>query len=301
MKRRTIFLSTAFILIYCGVCPAQIVEVDGVELTTTKAPWKLRIPGNDLDIADVKVKPDEQSAYFMMTSESSKLTVSVFIEPVDKCKTSEECRDYVLNLGNPKWGKFQDLTKSKIKDFSYFEFYRPEFDGHPLKMFDMYVEYVDQGYWVDLHISKALYSKEDHVLFEKVIKAISFVAKDKPVTSTYDSAMADGEKAAATWLGLWDKMKCLESYTNLSQLTRADIPEKLWIKYCQETNDALGQNRSRKLVASAFTKGRPPKTDRPLAILAYHSSFTNSPSGVDLVALLLETNGSWSVTNYLLR
>lgn len=302
MKRRIVFLSTAFILLYCSLCSAQIVEVDGVELTTTKAPWKLRILGNDLDIADVKVKPDEQSAYFMMTSESSKLNVSVFIEPVDKCKTSEECRDYVLSLGNPKWGKFQDLAKSKIKNFSYFEFYRPEADGQPLRVFDMYAEYVDQGYWVDLHISKVLYKKEeDHALFEKVVNAISFVAKDRPAISTFDSAMADGEKAAASWLGLWDKMKCLDSYANLSQLTRADLSEKLWIEYCQQNNNVLGQNRSRKLIASAFTKGRPPKTDRPLAILAYHSTFAKSPSGVDLVALLLEMNGSWSVTNYLTR
>jgi hypothetical protein len=116
--------------------------VDGVDLTTTKAPWTMRMLGNDLDITNVQAKPDEASAYFMMASGSTKLNVSVFIEPVDKCRTAEACRDHVLNLGNPAWGKFEQLGKGKIKDFSYFEFYRPEVNGEPMKMFDMYAQYV---------------------------------------------------------------------------------------------------------------------------------------------------------------
>lgn len=300
MKQRISLLLTTFVL-FAGASFSQAVSVDGVEVTTTKAPWKLRILGNDLDIADVKVKPDEQSAYFVLMSESSKLNVSIFIEPIDKCKTSEECRDYVLNLGNPAWGKFQDLAKSKIKDFHYFEFYRPEAMGKPLKMLDMYAQYVDQGYWVDVHISKVLYEKKDHALFEKVINSIDFVPKNNSQSENFDSIRTDGQKAIDSWLGFWDKLKCRESYSNLAQLTRTDVSEKLWIKFCENTNKSVGAVRSRKLIAAAFTKSRLPKTDRPLAILAYHSSFTNSPSGIDLVALLLEKDGTWKVTNYLLR
>ncbi len=136
-----------------------------------------RILGHDLDITNVQAKPDEASAYFMMASKSTKLNVSVFIEPVDKCKTGEECRDHVLNLGNPSWGKFEQLAKGKIKDFSYFEFYRPEVKGLPLKMLDMHAQYVSGGYWVDLHISKALYTKADHALFEKLINSVEFVPR----------------------------------------------------------------------------------------------------------------------------
>src|SRR5262249_18009564 len=92
------------LMVSVGCCIAQESFVDGVDLTTAKAPWTMRILGNDLDITDVQVKQDERSAYFMMASASTKLNVSVFIEPVDKCKSAEECRDYVLNLGNPAWG-----------------------------------------------------------------------------------------------------------------------------------------------------------------------------------------------------
>lgn len=301
MKQRITLLLATFVLC-AGASFSQAPFVEGVEVTATKAPWKLRILGNDLHIADVKVEPDEQTAYFILMSKSSNLNVSIFIEPVNKkCKTSEECRDYVLNLGNPAWGKFQDLAKSKIKDFHYFEFYRPEVMGGPLKMFDMYAQYVDQGYWVDVHISKVLYEKKDHALFENVINSIDFVPKNDSQSENFDSVRADGQKAIDSWLGFWDKLKCRESYSNLSQLARTDVSEKAWIKFCETTNKSVGANRSRKLIAAGFTKSRPPKTDRPLAILAYHSSYANSPSGVDLVALLLEKDGTWKVNNYLLR
>jgi hypothetical protein len=300
MKQIITLLITTFVLC-AGVSFSQASFVDGVDLTTIKAPWTLRILGNDLDITEVQAKPDEQSAYFMMTSETTKLNVSVFIEPAVKCKTSEECRNYVLDVGNPAWGKFQDLAKSKIKDFHYFEFYRPEAMGKPLKMFDMYAQYVDRGFWVDVHISKVLYTKADHAIFEKVINAISFVPKTGSQVAAFDAVKADGEKVGGTWLGLWDKMKCRESYVSLSAITKLDNSEKSWIDYCEKVNNYLGANSSRKLIAAAFTKSLPTKTDRPVAILSYQSNFANRAAVVEIVALLLEKDGKWTVTNYLLQ
>jgi len=299
MKLWNVLFFTSFLVNLSIQCEAQSGSVDGVDLTTIKAPWTLRIIGNDLDITNVQAKPDEQSAYFMMTSDSTQLNVSVFIEPVDKCKSGEACRDHVLGLGNPSWGKFQDLAKSKIKDFSYFEFYRQEVGGQPVKMLDMYAEYVGQDYWVDLHISKVLYKKEDHALFEKLINSISFVPKGGSASSDFDTQILNGQKVSNDWFSLWDNMKCRESYTGLSPLTKTDNTEKDWVEYCTKVNGSLGRNKSRKLIAAAFTRSLPPKTDRPLAILAYHSNFPNRRSVAEIVGLIFDKDGKWTITNYL--
>lgn len=127
------------------------------------------LDGSHLEIREQEVKRDNQSGYFLLYNEKDNLTVSLFIEPAVKCKTSDECRDLVLKTGNPKWGKIEDVVKSKIGDFSYFEFFRPTVQNQPLQMLDMYAEYVADGYWVDLHISKVLYKKEDHLLFENLV------------------------------------------------------------------------------------------------------------------------------------
>jgi hypothetical protein len=205
-----------FLFVCAGHCLSQSEFVDGVHLTTTKAPWTMQIPGNDLQITKTQTKPDGASAYFMMTSKSKGLNVSVFIEPVDRCRSADECRDHVFGSGNPAWGKYQDLGKGRIKDFSYFEFYRPEVGGVPLKVFDMYAEFVSQGYWVDLHISKVLYTKADHVLFEKLINSIAFSSKNATAASEFDSPLRKGDSAVSSWLGLWDNGKGKESYAALA-------------------------------------------------------------------------------------
>ena len=301
MRKAGFVIVFALIPLVSGFVHAQDAFIDGVDLTTIKAPWTLRILGNDLDITQVQAKPDQASAYFMMASASSSINVSVFIEPVDKCKTGEGCRDHVLGLGNPAWGKYEQLAKGKLKDFSYFEFYRPEVQGKQLKMLDMYAEYVSEGYWVDVHISKALYSKQDHALFEKVINSISFVTKAGAPTTDFDKQVAKAQIAASGWLSLWDTNKCRESYAALAPISRTGITEMQWLGYCIRMVQDVGANKSRKLIAAAFARALPDKTKRPLAVLAYHSSFEGTPSGVKLVALLLEKDASWSITNYLLR
>ena len=299
MTKLQLLASFAFLFLLANCCIGQSDFVDGVHLTTTKAPWTMRILGSDLDITGVQAKPDEASAYFMMASESTKLNVSVFIEPVDKCKSGEDCRDHVLNLGNPAWGKFEQLSKGKLKDFSYFEFYRPSVEGQPVKMLDLYAEYVLDGYWVDLHISKVLYTKADHALFEKVINSVVFTPKAATAVTSFDSQLGNGQSAAASWLSLWDKNKCKESYAALAPLTRADVSETDWFGNVVRSIQDLGGNKSRKLIAAAFARPLPAKTDRPLAILAYHSTFANQPSVVELTGLMLTNQGTWSVTNYL--
>jgi hypothetical protein len=301
MKKAGLFVSFVLLLLAESVCLAQNGFVDGVELTTVKAPWTMRILGNDLDITDVKIKPDQASAYFMMASASSGLNVSVFIEPVDKCRSSEECRDHVLNLGNPAWGKFEQLAKGKIKDFSYFEFYRPEVQGKPLKMLDMYAQHVSNGYWLDLHVSKTLYTKQDHAIFEKVVNSISFVPKAGAAKTDFDKQISKAQEASNGWLKLWDSRKCRESYAALSSLSRAQISETAWLGYCIRMVQDGVETKSRNLIGAAFARSLPEKTDRPLSILAYYSNFENGRSGVELVALSLEKDGSWVITNYLIR
>jgi hypothetical protein len=68
-------------------------------------------------------------------------------------------------------------VQSEIGDVSFFEFYRPAVQGQPVKMLDMYAEFVRDGYWIDLHISKVLYKKSDHALFEDLVKSAAFEPK----------------------------------------------------------------------------------------------------------------------------
>lgn len=294
-------LVAAVIVLFSGFCYAQQSFASGVQLTTIDAPWAMRINGQELDLTGVQAKPDRRSAYFMMVSEKTKLNVSVFIEPVGKCKTNEECRDFVLESGNPKWGKIQQLEKSRQGEFSYFEFFRPEVDGQPVGVQDLYAEYVAQGYWVDLHISKVQYKPEDHKLFDDVLRSVVFLPKPVASISALDVQMAAGQKSAWSFLNVIDTGDCRGSYALMSSISKKDLTEKAWTDYCTDLTGFLGKKTSRAPIAFAFTGSLPPKTDRPLAVLAYHTNFQKRDSVVEIVALMQETSGSWVATNYLVQ
>lgn len=158
---------------------AQAKELgDGkISFTSPDAPWNLVLAMKGFSVSRQQVKADGSGVYFMLSNKSTYVNASIWIEPAAKCKTSKECRDMIWKAGNPGWGEFQTPLLSEIGDVSFFEFYRPSVEGQPVKMLDMYAEFVQDGYWVDLHISKVLYKKDDHALFEDLVKSASFVPK----------------------------------------------------------------------------------------------------------------------------
>jgi hypothetical protein len=141
------------------------------------APWSLTIPAKDFMERQQQLKSDGTGIYVYLTDEQSLLNVSFFIEPALNCKDSRSCRDMVRDQGNPAWQNARNWKSSQLGDISYFEFLIPSFQGRPINQQNMYAEFVVDGYWVDLHISKVLYKPEDHQLFEDLVKAIKFERK----------------------------------------------------------------------------------------------------------------------------
>ena len=302
MKLRHFLGVPIITLLLLSIAAAQTGVRDQIRLTSPGAPWIIVIDGKAVDISDHKVKPDHKSAYFLLSPDNDGLNISLYIEPVDKCRTAVECRDFVLSTGNPLWGNYQDLAKADIGDFSYFEFYRPEVMSQPLKMLDVYAQYVSSGYWVDLHLSKAEYKKADHVLFENLIKAIKFVPKSRPAAGgDSEKHFESADRAAEKWLGMWDAGKCKESFASLSPLAREKITEKLWVDYCGNAQNALGKLGARKPTAGSLIKSLPAKPEYSGATIRYHSSFANAESVIEIVTLVLEKDGRWTVSNYMIK
>jgi tetratricopeptide (TPR) repeat protein len=117
-------------------------------LTVPKAPWRLTFPGQSLTPVTQQVKPDGKNGYFVLIDNTNKMTISAFIEPAAKCKTSKDCRDWVWKLGNPEWKNPKNLVLSEVGEISYFEFLLPEIAGIPIRQQNMYAEYVVGNYWV---------------------------------------------------------------------------------------------------------------------------------------------------------
>ena len=165
-------------LILCQITTtAAPLEDKRIGFTVPAAPWTLTLPENNFVVRQKNVKPDGRYGYFYLTDDKEHLNLSFFIEPVDKCKDSKSCRDMVWKAGNPEWESPQNVVLSEIGDVSFFEFLMPSLKGVPFQQQNLYAEFVVDGFWVDLHISKVLYKPEEHELFERTIKSIKFEPK----------------------------------------------------------------------------------------------------------------------------
>jgi hypothetical protein len=150
-----------------------------LEFSAPGTPWILTLPADDFQLAEKKLRNDGRGAYFHLVDEKQNIDLSMFIEPVKDCNDSKSCRDMIWKLGNPEWTNPQNVVQSEIGDVSFVEFMVPFFQGQPLKQQNMYAEFVVDGFWVDMHISKALYKPEEHQLFERLVKSVKFEPKKK--------------------------------------------------------------------------------------------------------------------------
>ncbi len=288
------FASTIVLsLVLSAISLAQPIARDSLRLTSIGAPWWLVIDAPGLEVRSVGTKAD--GAYFLLYPTKDELNVSLWIEPAAKCKTNIECRDFVLSSGNPRWGAYEKLNKASFGKFDYFEFYRPTVQDMPIQMQDMYAQYVDKGYWLDVHLSKSLYKPEDKALFEDLLKSLKFEPK------TAESAVPqDVEKivgAGKAWLTIWDDQKCTESYRALTSISREAVREALWLEFCKSAHLGLGKLKSRELIAITTTGSLPPRPDRAGAVLRFQSTFDKAET-IEFVSLTSEKDGSWTVSNY---
>lgn len=150
---------------------------DRLDFTVPAAPWVLTIPAGAFELLKSQQAPDGKQAYFMFTDNKTDVTASLYIEPVDKCTDSKSCRDLVRTSNLPRVTGPENVVSSEIGGVSVFEYLLPVAMGQPVRQQNLYAEFVQDGFWVDLHLSKVMYAAADHQLFEALVRAVVFEKK----------------------------------------------------------------------------------------------------------------------------
>jgi hypothetical protein len=172
-------LITWTLLLCQAIVSAGPLQEKRIEFTLPQVPWTLTMPAADFKMAQKQIKQNGIGAYYYLTDTTQNINLSMYIEPVKDCQDSKSCRDMVWKMGNPAWENPQNVIQSEMGDVSYFEFLIPRIQGQPIRQQNMYAEFVVEGFWVDLHISKVLYKPEEHEMFERIVKSIKFEPKTK--------------------------------------------------------------------------------------------------------------------------
>jgi hypothetical protein len=305
MFMRTLLTLSALLLLGQTPAPARSLDDKRISITVPAAPWTLTLPGEHLKLEKQMFKPgadgkpDGRYGYVLLRDGKNGLSISMYIEPAVKCKSSKECRDLVWKAGNPGWENPQNVVLSEIGDVSFFEFFVPSSEGVPVRQHHMYAQFVVDGFWVDLHISKPLYQPHEHKLFEEVVKSVKFEPKKEDVVRAQDSPEEAARRAAESWILLWDAGKYDESYELLDQDTRAAVSKRQWFMLWSGVRKPLGAVKSRKLNRAEYIKSLPGAPDREGAVIAYESSFENKKGVLETFGMMRQKDGTWRVGHYL--
>ena len=119
------------------------------------------------------------------------------------------------------------------------------------------------------------------------------------VTGEDDRPEKLAQKEAESWMPLWDSGKYDESYDELAEDTRNNIPKKQWFFYWSGVRKPLGKLKTRKLIEAKYIKSLPGLPDHAGAVLRYESSFEKKESLIETFGMMREKNGTWRVANYI--
>jgi hypothetical protein len=265
-----------------------------IKITIPAAPWALTLPGEYLSVENQQVKPDGRYGYFLLSDNHNKFTISMYIEPADKCQTSKECRDMVWNAGNVTWENPQNVIMGEIGDVSFFEFLMPSFRDMPIQQQHMYAQFVVDQFWVDMHISKTSYQPKEHKLFEEVIKSIKFEPKRGKSAGSDDSPEEAARKVADDWMVLWDAGDYDRIYEELAEESKTSSTRRQWYVLWYGIRRPLGKVKKRRL--TRIENGREPS----VKAVMYETLFENNKEEVrETLALRLEKDGTWRVITYI--
>ncbi len=176
MHRPLSFLLISLFFISCSADKYFVQEQQQFKLTVESVDWYLTFPDADLTPQMQKINPDRSAGYFMLSNAKTGLNVSFFIEPSNGCTSSESCRDRA-------WVKQKAALKGavgvKLSSFGEayaYEYLLPELFNQK----NLNVHLYREGYWIDVHLSKIMYTPKDDDLFTDFISTLSFEAKPKP-------------------------------------------------------------------------------------------------------------------------
>ena len=123
--------------------------------------------------------------------------------------------------------------------------------------------------------------------------AASVGAADKPE----DLAQA----AAESWLKLSDAGDGAATWEQAAKLFKGVVTKEQWTQALASVRPPLGKVVSRKLSSRQYSEKLPGAPDGKYVVIQYETAFEKKPSAVETITPMLDPDGVWRVSGYLIR
>jgi len=168
------------IVVLCVLAALMYVPVPGcgqelpstITLTLPSLSWALEIPGTGFRTERPRMASSLESRSVLATNKQTSVTLSAFLEKAPKPGTARECRDYYWSRAQQSPIHKEQIGMSEAGDIAIVEYFVPEWMGMKVQQKNMNVYLAQDGYWIDIHISKPLFKPQDEKLFQDIVKGI---------------------------------------------------------------------------------------------------------------------------------
>jgi len=134
--------------------------------------WKLEIDLDGFKIQKSGYSPDNTMFQLSAINEKSGLNLSIFIEKTDSKGGKQECREFYWNKAKNSPLAKENLKKYETDNAAVVEHDTKEFNGQVVNFHSLNAYLAESGYWIDVHISKAGFSKKDLKTFKKILDSL---------------------------------------------------------------------------------------------------------------------------------
>ena len=152
-------------------------SADRTSISVAGAPWELSFPSAGWTLQQQKQRDDGKGVYFMYGHGRHPLWVSFFIEPAEKCATSEECRALYWRDPGPAVKDPTDVTQFLANGFAIVRFVVPTFRGQKVNQLNYSGHLVRDGFWIDMHLSTVSEDPAREKLLSNFVDGIRISAK----------------------------------------------------------------------------------------------------------------------------
>jgi len=122
-------------------------------------------------IKDYQVDPKEEQGYWYATNDD--IVLSIVFEKSHKQGDAKVCRDfYVKELYTNSPVTMTDKKQYEINDKAINEYMIEEYKGKKIDQKNINIYLVHDDYWIDIHISKVLFTADDEEKINELVKSI---------------------------------------------------------------------------------------------------------------------------------
>jgi tetratricopeptide (TPR) repeat protein len=164
-------------------------------------PWALQMQAPGFSVEKNDIQPDGRR-YFLAQDKANRMVASVYLEAMSSTPAAGECERSL----HDKEARFSPLSSQGLKDVVYsekdgmeiLEYLLPDAKGAPIKQHNVFACLIKDNVFVDIHLSKSLYTPADKPAFDDLLASFRFVDKaPSPATPTVAANAPRGNTAPA--------------------------------------------------------------------------------------------------------